>query len=296
MSRWQINMHTINIKRAAFIGLLLLCLSFQHARAEDDYVITGHFLLPIKTKPGKYGEAVQWQITNIPDWTSFVNGLSNLPKTGEGDDITSPMSENVPNIIHFKQSNPDKISGNDIYLTQKGIQQFARIPSDQYYFKNTEFRKFLDAELKNRPGYGSTTQQKARIYDPGIVVVFRGSSMLQNPMWVVKDAEEMKKYLDFIHNLQPLPDGQGLRSEVGKTIYDDVGTFLMYLNYPGASSHILSVTQEGGIRGTTVKLRAYAYQDTKGFYELFKKQAENVITRRESEEQGTNLSDKTDAF
>lgn len=291
----------IFILRKRFITAFIMTLAFFSciffngltAIAADDYNVTGHYYLPNLKTPGKYKDVIQWKVTNIDEWNRFVNKLQKLPK---GEEVDNPLSLGQTSMVHFTQINPDKISGNEIYLSKAGIQQYARMPTDEYHYKNEAMRKFLEAELKKRPGYGADSQKKLNLSAPGIVVTYRGSSILENPNWRITDQKEFELYKSYIDKLVPLPEGQTLRMELKKTVYDDVGTFLLYLNYPGAKFQILAVTPESGVRGTTVNLRRFFFKDSENYYPVFKKQAEDIIRGNDARRNGINLNDSSSRF
>ncbi len=295
----QLYLHVVIFKKLARLSLTLIAVLFSSiffnglpAFAQDDYDITGHYYLANPQKPGKYYDAVQWKITNTNEWTGFVNKLQKLP---EGSPIDNPLHLKQPDMIHLVQTNPDKISGNNIYLSKAGIQQFAKMPFDTYHYQNFEIRKFLEAELKKTSAYDNKSEG-VKISDPEIVVVYRGSTVLQNPMWRVTDPKTLAMYKKYISSLVPLPDSKKLRLEMKKTAYDNVGTFIIYLNYPGAPYQILCVTAEGGNRGTIVNLKRFFFKDTNDYYSIFKQQAENIIRRDEAKRNGTSLNNTNDNF
>jgi hypothetical protein len=281
--------------RYALILILASLIFFNgvNAFANDDYEVTGHYYLPDTKNVGKYTDAIQWKVTNISDWTFFVNKLQDLPI---GSEIKNPLVTLQGGIVHFTQINPDHISGNDIYLSKFGIQQYARMPIDVYHYKNVEMRKFLEMEMDKNPGYGEGEDKEIDLSANGIIVIYRGSNMLSNPNWRVIDPEEFKKYLGFINGLKPLPDGQKLRTELAKTSYDDLGTFIVYLNYSGAPFQFMSVTPVGGVRGTKVNIRKFFFKDEKNYYSVFKSQAETIMRAKKEREGNSDLKRAQDRF
>lgn len=259
---------------AALIFTFSMFFNGINAFAKDGYDITGHYYLPNPEKPGRLISKVDWKITNVSEWMSFVKKLQDLSKSDTIDDTTPTMKQSP--IIHISQVNPDRISGNDIYLTEEGIRQFARMPTDVYQYKDTSLRKFLEKEMDANSGYAQE-EGTIDLNAIGIIVIYRGSEILNNPNWHVTDVRDFKRYAAFIDKLKPLPKGETLRMELKKTTYDDLGAFIMYLNYPGAPYQILSVNPSGGVRGTKVDNLKFFYEDERNYYDVFKKQAEDIL-------------------
>lgn len=280
MSRLISKIYTTSRAFHSFVFIFSLFLCPQLALADKGYSISGHYFITNPQKPGRYKEVAQWSVDDANEWVGFTNRLRNLPRIDLGEDIIDPMSLGNPEVIYFKQLNPDQITGNDIYLSKTGILQFAKMPVDSFFMKDSAFRFFLENELTTHPGYGELDEKnRIDVTEPGIVVVYRGSSLLENPMWVVKSDDEkmFKKYLSFIGNLKSMGYGETARSESRNDAYDGVQTFLLYLNYGGAPFQMMSVSVDGGVRATIVKLKNYNYEDPKGYFKTFRAKAREIV-------------------
>lgn len=263
----------------SFVFLGLSCFIFNNnAHSEEPAKIIGHYYVAKDTTNMKYSDEIQWEVTSLSEWSKFMESLKKMPKDVEKN---NPMGLRQPEIIHFNVANADKKSGHDIFISKAGIQQFSRMPMDVYYKPSPTFKEFLETELSMNPGYDSTIGQ-VDVNAPGIVVIYRGSSQLKNPYWVIKTTDEriLQRYKTYIKSLEQAFSASDIENGwagVDDTLYDSSNTFLMYLNYPKAPQQILAIGTDGSVRGTKVQQQYYYYKDELGFFSMFKRQAEDNL-------------------
>jgi hypothetical protein len=266
----------------SYVFLGLGCFIFNNnAYAESVPKIVGHFYVAKDNTNMKYDDRVQWEVTSLSEWAKFMNNLKTMPKDNEKD---NPMGLRQPEVIHFNVTNPDQKSGHDIFISQAGVQQFSRMPLDMYYEQTPLFREFLETELSMNPGY-DTTNGKVDINTPGIVVIYHGSTQLKNPYWVIKLSEVrvMQRYKTYITSLKPNITANNGTMNIDNSLYDNEGTFQMYLNYPDAPQQILVVGADTSIRGTKIEQKYFYYKDMAGYFSMFKRQAEDNIRASQME-------------
>lgn len=257
-----------------FLGLSLSIFN-NNAHSEEVEKITGHYYVAKDSTYTKYNDVIQWEVTSTSQWSKFMDSLKTMPKDIEKN---NPMGLRQPEIIHFNVANIDQKSGHDIFISQAGIQQFSRMPSDIYYSYAPKFKEFLENELKINPGYDTTTG-KVDINTPGIVVIYRGSSQLKNPCWVIKlsDKGVLQQYQSFINGLHPSSLNGTSDQSNDDHLYEEEGTFQMYLNYPDAPQQIMVVGTNNSVRGTKIEQKYFYYKDEFGFFSMFKRQAEDNL-------------------
>jgi|GEM_PF-3100926 len=249
--------------------------NFSYADAEPK--ITAKYYVAKDEKNTNYYEKIQWGITSIPEWTKFIDSLVVLPKD---DEKNNPMGLMQPEIIHFNVMNSDLLSGDDIFISKAGIQHFARVQKNKHFPLSPDFREFLELELDANPTYDKIVKE-VDINEPGIVVVFRGSSQLKNPSWVIKESNTtvFKKYVSFIDALLSIPDDINGNLIINDALFDEKGTYIIYLNYSGAPFDVLSVSRFSQVRGTKIDNQYFYYKDEIGYFSMFKRQAnDNMIS------------------
>ena len=248
--------------------------------ATDNSKIVGHYYVAKDKDYTKYTDKVQWEVTSIPEWTKFLVNLKTMPQDLEKN---NPMGLRQPEVIHFNVSNSDRKSGHDIFISKAGIQQFSRMPMDYYYDALPDFREFLESELALNPGYDAASVD-ININEPGIVVIFRGSNQLSNPHWTIKLSDKiiMDRYKGYINTMrQDAANKKMVVDMKDDTIFDEQGSFILYLNYPDAPQQFLTVSASGRIRGTRIEQRYYYYKDSIGYFSMFKRQAEDNLRASE---------------
>ncbi len=282
----QLYLHVVIFKlRTKQLGAILTVLFFSMffnilpSFAEENFEVTAHYYRLTSQTPIKYNDAIQWKITNPAQWNGFMDKLKTLPPA---QDIgVSPLEMGFPDLIHFTQVNTDNITGTDVYLSKAGIQKVSRRPFDTYYNSNIEFRKFLDSEFKKQ-NVDIVGSGKIKTSDDGIVIVYRESSVLNNPTWQISSSTDLDTYKKYIDELVLIHDKETLARKKDQQTYDVAGSFVLYLNYAGAPFKFLSVTPYGELRGTTINIVADFYEDTQNYYSLFKAQAESSIIENEN--------------
>lgn len=258
------------------ILFVLTCLVFNNiANAEEKMKITGHYYVAKDKSFDKYEDKIQWEVTSIPEWSKFLVNLRTMPKD---DEKNNPMGLKQPDVIHFNVINYDGLSGHDIFISKAGIQKFSRMPVDKYYNAYPEFKEFLETELSINSSY-DTAKSNADITQPGIVVIYRGSQQLTNPFWVIKPSEKtvLDRYRTYLNALIPSIVANNSSVLRNDDVLDEDGSFILYLNYPGAPQKILVVGTDASLRGTIIQNQYYFYKDEMGYYSMFKRQAEDNL-------------------
>ena len=260
----------------ALITWLTGALFFLNMSAQaNDMKITGHYYVANDKTFEKYTDKIQWEITNISEWSKFLTNLKTMPKDLEKN---NPMGLKQPELIHFKVSNTDLKTGHDIFISKAGIQQFSKMPVDTYFNYDASFREFLDTELTLNPGYDQVVGE-ININQPGIVVVYRGSKNLKNPYWVINpsDTKVIERYKHFIKNLKKIPVVSQEQLSLRNESLDEENTFIVYLNYNEAPFDFLIMSSDSTSRSTKVSSEYFYYKDTYGYFTIFKRQAEDNI-------------------
>lgn len=257
-----------------FLGLSLSIFN-NNAHSEEVEKITGHYYVAKDNTYTKYNDVIQWEVTSTGQWSKFMDNLKTLPKDIEKN---NPMGLRQPEVIHFNVANVDQKSGHDIFISKAGIQQFSRMPLDVYYEAAPKLKEFLENELKINPGYDTTTGN-VDINTPGIVVIYRGSTQLKNPCWIIKlsDKKVLQQYQAFINSLSAGPYVSSTGWSNDDHLYEDDGTFQMYLNYPDAPQQIMVLGTNDTVRGTKIEQKYFYYKDEPGFFSMFKRQAEDNL-------------------
>jgi hypothetical protein len=256
------------------ISLFLILTTTAYPCQATDYKITGHYYV-FNNAPASepYKELIKWDINDLSGWSNFIKQLQGFPKL---DNETGKNTESDEEIIQLSQVSPDQISGTDVYLSRSGIRQIDNLPTDIYYDSdNKALLKFIEGELKKHPWADSDINSNINILSRGIVVVYRGSDSLKNPTWLIKDPAELQTYkYQLADSLVAEADPRKFnRSEIGSTAFDDIGTYILYLNYENAPTQIVTIAKEGAIRGTTIEPKKYFFKDDAEMFKVFKKQA-----------------------
>ncbi len=280
-----------------YISLVFLglgCVIFNNnAYSGEISKITGHYYFAKDSSNTKYSDLIQWEVTNTTEWSKFMDSLKTMPKDVEKN---NPMGLRQPEVIHFNVINLDQKSGHDIFISKAGIQQFSKMPLDFYYSPSKTLREFLETELKMNPGYDATTDT-IDINTPGIVVIYHGSSQLKNPFWIIKLSEKtvMQRYKTFINSLERGAFNPNDNWVVDDRLYEDAGTFQLYLNYPDAPQQIMVVGTDNSVRGTKIEQKYYFYKDEFGFFSMFKRQAEDNLRASKMDQDEPEERRKRDA-
>lgn len=267
-------------KAFALVFCALATLFFNNEAAiADDMKISGHFYVAKDAKNEEYTDEIQWEVTSTGEWSKFLEDLKTLPKDLEKDlEKNNPMGLKQPEVIHFKIENSDLKTGSDVFISQAGIQQFSKTPTDVYFRISGYFRDFLDTELSLNSSYDKATED-IDINQPGIVIVYRGSKNLKNPSWVInpKDKIVLETYDRIIRNLREATIWSSEQMETMRKAVEGEDTFILYLNYKDAPFDILVMGNDTTSRGTKVKSEYNYYQDSVGYFSRFKRQAEDSL-------------------
>lgn len=257
-----------------FCALVTLFSNIESAIA-DDMEITGHFYVAKDVENKEYTDVIQWKITNTGEWSKFLENLKTLPKDIEKE---NPMSLRQPEVIHFNIENSDKRTGSNIFISQAGIQQFSKTPTDVYFRISGHFRDFLETELKLNSSYDKM-KEDIDINQPGIVIIYRGSKDLINPSWVIKPKDKivLETYDRIIRNLREATIFSHEQLVTMSKPMEGEDTFILYLNYKDAPFDMLVMGVDTTSRGTKVVSEYNYYQDTAGYFSIFKRQAEDSL-------------------
>jgi hypothetical protein len=265
-----------------FCSLVALFCKIESAIAED-MKITGHFYVAQDAENKEYTNVIQWEITNTGEWSKFLENLKTLPKDTEKYNITdmkkeNPMGLRQPEVIHFNIVNSDLRTGSNIFISQAGIQQFSKTPTDVYFRISGHFRDFLETELKLNSSYDKA-KEDIDINQPGIVVIYQGSKDFRNPSWVIepKDKIVLETYDRIIRNLREATIFSYEQLETMAKPMEGEDTFILYLNYKDAPFDIFVMGKDTTSRGTKVVSEQNYYQDTAGYFSIFKRQAEDSL-------------------
>lgn len=258
----------------------------QHFSVDTEIQVQGAYLTVNKQNPETYSLQVKWPVQYLPQW---ANVLEFFGKTKPADTIYNPFDEHDPDILVFTQKNPDQISGEDVYISQKRkIIRITRKAHDSYFTGGKDFLAFLTGEMdKRQKEYMTPTE--ISITRPGLVVVYRSTvSAFNNPYWYVTDPDDISLYLAFMNNLKRLPDYM-FEVDVDNRIpsaqaFDSLETFMIYTNYPGAPYQLISLNKFGYSRATSITLDVRGYDDTNNFFKSFMVQANDAI-RQEHQNQ-----------
>lgn len=276
MIQFNQKIFTIFVFHIIFMSGTLLS-TYAKAQMIEDYDITGHLFERQPPPKSDYKDTIQWRVTNPNEWLQFMQKVSKLPQTL----LIDPMKAGEEDVIFFHQSNPDQLTGNNLYLSKSRIVQVSSTPFDQYHAPSPLLYTFLERERERRTQYGDAKSIVSDIKQPGIVVIYKGSSNLDNPGWVVTKKEEIEPYINLINKLQRLSKGEVMRSEINNVAYDDLESYIVYLNYNRHYADFLTVAKNGGVRATNVKLEKKAYEDKFGYYKVFKNRALNIVKSKE---------------
>lgn len=229
---------------------------------------------PKKGEGGDYDLEVKWPLENNPQWYGLLDRMNSMEKL---ESIKNPVTQKDENVILLIENNTDNISGSDIYISDKGyILRVVRKPVDFYHSTPKRLYGFLDSEMRVLGSDYAVDTKKISTSQDGIVVVFKGNSMLSNPTWVIDDKESLAIYKKFIQDIVKPPPG--VSSDPGSITeeernFDVMESFILYLNYPDAPAKMAILKKSGLIRFTKIKLEATCVKDEAKFYQIFERQA-----------------------
>ncbi|HRK97446.1 MAG: hypothetical protein KDJ26_05800 [Alphaproteobacteria bacterium] len=271
-----------------------------------DISVYGNYLTLAPEDGAEYKLEAQWPVEQKYQWRKFLENLELLPKIEK---LRNPVVEKDPEVIIFVQNNPDQISGEDIYLSaDSNILRISRLAVDTLYLdKNKNFYKFLKMQAdKNDAAYSKSENDKTKEEEAeniplnklGLVVIFRGGATLTSPIWHISDPQTIDDYLKMYETVKNNSDPQDMgplpRSKQGDKnrdlrSFDTLNTFMIYTNYPGAKSRLISVNEYGYVRSTRIQLNAVEYTDNKNFFRTFLFQAKDAKQMLIESEKKRNL-------
>lgn len=262
-----------------------------------DITVFGNYMVLNDRQSGEYSLVSKWQIPRSDQWLSVLKTFEELEQT---DDFYNPFNEKDPDFILFVQSNPDQVSGEDVYFSKHGtILRVSRQAVDHLFVKGEELYSFLTEQMKYKNFSYSANNEDIDINKPGIVVVYRNSMSLNNPHWYVTNPEEIKVYKNLFSGLllKNLNFSGSLSStREGRYGFDAMHTFMIYTNYDGAGYKLLTVNEAGYVRGTSIKLNARGYADTPDYYNTFLRQAQEALKQSEDNAKRLEMRKKIKDF
>ncbi|MDD3021347.1 MAG: hypothetical protein PHX61_10305 [Alphaproteobacteria bacterium] len=278
------NQRLFSLKGMIFCLLLASPCSYAHAQTSSslqnnfvvstDITITGNYLV-LKDDKQDYDLDTQWPVDQKYQWQRVLYSFERLPVEPT---LYNPIIEKDPEVIIFVQNNPDQISGEDVYMSGHGtILRVQRKAVDRVFYdeKHTFFDFLNDQLLYNKSVTQKTDSSDIMINTPGLVIIYRGSTALENPSWVVSDPKEIEKYTLFLSTFIDVraPQNRFTYVESDETNFDGLDTFMIYTNYKGASSKLLCINEHGYMRSTRIELFARSYVDKMHFFKTFLAQA-----------------------
>jgi len=276
------NPRLLSFKNIIFCLLLVSPCTYAQASSslQSNFVvstgitITGNYLV-LNQDTQNYELDTQWPVDQKYQWQRVLHSFESLPVEPI---LYNPIIEKDPEVIIFVQNNPDQISGEDVYMSGHGtILRVQRKAVDRiFYDEKHNFFDFLnDQLLYNKSVARKTDSSDIMINTPGLVIIYRGSTTLENPSWVVSDPEEIEKYTLFLSTFIDVraPKNKFTYVESDQTNFDGLNTFMIYTNYEGASSKLLCINEYGYMRSTRIDLFAKSYVDKMRFFKTFLAQA-----------------------
>lgn len=257
--------------------------------ASNNMTITGRFYAQEPENSGNYIEKIKWNITSQNTWITLLDDIKK----------STPITNNIPalrsgepDIVHISQLNSDNISGNEIFISEKGIHLFEYTTLDSYFLGTSVLKDHLQSELKTR------ATLESRINPPplnslGIVIQYNESNNLGVPTWVVtaKEAEEFKYLTSILMQLRNSPPSHVDTFNINIQ-FDELGSFTLRPNYPDSPFKYVTVAPNGNIRTTIIKKKYSFHPDARGYYFAFKRQAQDNIRAKNNELK----NDKKDDF
>jgi len=220
-----------------------------------------------------YADKAIWTINSENDWARFYNQMLALPKdTAKNPD---PLENKVTSMVVMSQKDRNGLTGTDIYVSDLGIMAIKTVAENRIYEDVNGFFKFLSTEQKEKAPFETAGKTKVSNLSSGIVINYNINVDLPNPAWLVQSPDEIKLYNSYLLGIKK-------RQLVGSTqadaidVFDDMGSFVLYLNYPTSPAEIATISANS-IRLSNLKVSVKFYRDTKKFFTYFKSQAKEVM-------------------
>lgn len=268
--------------RIFFLGALLLGLFPVTVTAQTAATVTVIHMAADPSSPNGYKEIYRWLLSSEDQWARIHNNIDTFQKKTESEVNPFTAKEKENDLIVLVQNDRNGVTGEDFYLSKKGIMRVTRKPFDIFYRDTSSLKKFLEEELKRRVNYTETNIEGFPITSPGVVVAYDINETLKNPMWHVTDPRELKLYDSFFRGINRLMDDEA-RVAADDTMFDQRNNFFMYLNYKEAPARFVTVTDHY-IRLSRVMLTNSYHEDPGKYFEHFLEEAKNQ-TMSESDRQ-----------
>lgn len=263
----------------AFLFMLSVGIAFSTpAHAESGTIpfspVSAIYLVKDNNSTFGYKEKLRWSINTAEDWDRFYNIMPYFPydKTLNPD----PLKANVDDMIVLSRKDSNKLTGFDIYLSAVGIMVVEREADHIYYPDTNKLWGFLKEEQSQNASFENLGSGKAiNSNTRGIVVTYNINRNIANPTWAVTAPERVAAYDAYFMALKPYTKFE-LQYSAPQMTYDDVGVFILNLNYDKAQAMIATVTPKT-IRMSTSHIKTTYYQDPQDYYNFYKSQAREML-------------------
>lgn len=257
-----------------FLSVIFFFVLFPiSALAQTVTTVTAIYMVADPTSSNGYKELYRWPITSEDQWARIHNNIVKSPKK-IGTDINPLLAEKKEDhLIVLVQNDRNGITGEDFYLSKKGIMRVDRKPFDTFYRDVSSLKKFLEEELKRRVNYAETDMAGFPISSPGIVVVYDLNETLKNPMWHITDMKDLKLYDSFFRGITALT-GNEADHAAEDYLFRTRNSFMLYLNYKNAPARFVTVTDRY-IRLSRMMLTNTYHEDTGKYFDYFLNEAKN---------------------
>lgn len=263
-----------------FALALLSPLSRAHAQAGTVLFTPVTVLYLIKDSDSQFGykEKLRWSINTIADWDRFYKTMLSLPldKSVNPD----PLKSKTNDLIILSRKDSNQLTGFDIYISPKGIMAVHRDANHQFFPDTNKLWDFLKEEQKKNASFETfSNQSKISPKTLGIVTTYNINQNIPNPVWLVDTPDKIAVYDSFFVALKPYTPFE-LQFKIDTSNFDNVGTFILNMNYPKAPASLVTVTQNS-IRLSTGVINTKFYQDTEDYYNFYKSQAREMLNYNE---------------
>jgi hypothetical protein len=235
--------------------------------------VTAVYMVADPTSSNGYKELYRWPVSSQDQWARIHNNIDSFPKKTELEVNPFMAKEKEDHLVVLIQNDRNGITGEDFYLSKKGIMRVARKPFDTFYRDVSSLKKFLEEELRRRVNYTETDVEGFPIDSPGIVAVFDINETLKNPMWHITDMKDLRLYDSFFRGIKVLVDNEA-DSAAESSLFRQRNNFMMYLNYKNAPARFVTVTDRY-IRLSRVGLTNTYHEDTGKYFDYFLGEAKN---------------------
>lgn len=256
------------------VSVVFLFVAFPvSALAQTVATVMAVYMVADPTSSNGYKELYRWPVSSEDQWARIYNNIDKFPEKTEAEVNPFLAKEKEDHLIVLVQNDRNGISGEDFYLSKKGIMRVTRKPFDTFYRDISSLKKFLEEELRRRVNYTETDVDGFPIDSPGIVVVFDINETLKNPMWHITDMRDLKLYDSFFRGITALVENEA-DNAAGDYLFDERNNFMLYLNYKNAPARFVTVTDRY-IRLSRMMLTNTYREDTGKYFDYFLNEAKN---------------------